>query len=336
MAVTNGVLNITLSGSATISAGTNGTGDLTILGTVADINATLTSLTYAGGTDVTGLAADSLTIITNDSGNTGTGGAQQVINFVQIDINPVNDAPVARPDGVHLSFDNNDIVLIGDDASLQMTDNVTMEAWINPTIGGTGSQLIVNKEGEYELGINADTSEIKFSIAEVGAPDHWAWHNTGHFVTSGEWTHVAVTYDGVAGEAKTYINGELVETFAQSGAIGDVYTGFNDLSIGGRANDANERFDGQIDEVRVWSTTRTEGEIQANMYGLLTGAESGLAGNWRLDEATGTTAYDQSSNNNHGTLGGSEGAPATPTYDGYYYERRYAACRHRCFRSARQ
>ena len=121
----------------------------------------------------------------------------------------------------------------------------------------------------------------------------------------------------MAGEAKTYINGNLVETFAQSGAIGDVYTAFNDVTIGGRGNDTDERFDGQIDEVRVWSTTRTEVEIQVNMNGLLSGMEPGLAGNWRLDEGSGTTAYDTSPNNNHGTLGGSEGALAEPIYQGY-------------------
>ena len=235
-----------------------------------------------------------------------------------ITVNPINDAPVARPDGVYLSFDGDDFVRVADDLSLQMTNHVTMEAWINPEVGGTGSQLIINKEGEYELGIIADTGEIKFAIAEVGTPDHWDWHDTGYLVTSGEWTHVAVTYDGDANEAKTYINGELVDTFAQSGAIGDVYTGFNDLTIGGRGNDSDERFDGKIDEVRVWSTTRTEAEIQASMNDLLTATETGLAGNWRLDEATGTTAYDNSTNNNHGTLGGIVGAPEIPTYDGYY------------------
>ena len=121
----------------------------------------------------------------------------------------------------------------------------------------------------------------------------WNWHNTGHFVTPGEWTHVAVTYDAVAGEVKTYINGTLVETFGQSDPIGDVYPGWNELRIGDRENATNQRFQGLIDEVRVWNTTRTQGEIQANMNGLLTGAESGLVGNWRLDEGSGAIVVDQ-------------------------------------------
>ncbi len=94
LVVSNGILNVTLAGSASISAGANDTGDLTIEGTVADINATLATLTYTGNTDVAGTAADSLTFITNDGGNTGIGGPNMVVNFVQIDITGINDAPV--------------------------------------------------------------------------------------------------------------------------------------------------------------------------------------------------------------------------------------------------
>jgi hypothetical protein len=48
LSVTNGTLNVTLSGAATISAGANGTNTLTISGSQADINATLASLSYQG------------------------------------------------------------------------------------------------------------------------------------------------------------------------------------------------------------------------------------------------------------------------------------------------
>ncbi|MEZ5933639.1 MAG: DUF4347 domain-containing protein [Alphaproteobacteria bacterium] len=92
--VASGVLTVTLSGSAVISAGASGSGDLTIRGSATDINATLASLTYQGDTDVTGIAADSLTVTTDDLGNSGSGGAQQDVDVVQIDITPLNDAPV--------------------------------------------------------------------------------------------------------------------------------------------------------------------------------------------------------------------------------------------------
>ncbi|MCP3938809.1 MAG: hypothetical protein GY708_25960, partial [Actinomycetia bacterium] len=97
--VSAGVVNVTLSGSATISAGADGTGDLTIQGSVTDINATLASLTYTGNTEVVGTAADTLTVTTNDLGNTGSGGAQQDVDNIQIDLTAVNDAPTFLPAG---------------------------------------------------------------------------------------------------------------------------------------------------------------------------------------------------------------------------------------------
>ena len=246
--------------------------------------------------------------VTDDLGGTTT-------QTITITLNNVNDEPIARPDGVHLFFDGDDFIRIADDPSLQMTNNLTMEAWINHNGGGTGSQLILNKEGEYELGITADTGEIIYAIAET--TNTWNWHSTGHFVTAGEWTQVAVTFDGVAGQIHTYINGILVDTDNQPGPMGDVYTMYNDLSIGGRENATDQRFQGQIDEVRVWNTTLSQGEIQAHMNSLLTGGEAGLAGYWRLDEAGTGSILDLSGNGNDGVLGGSEGASATPAYQGY-------------------
>ena len=305
--------------------------------TVSDVETPVAALTVSAASSNTTLIPDgNLTLVDGGGGNftiAATPAANQnggpVTITVTVDdgstttdetftvtVTAANDAPVARPDGVHLSFDGDDFIQIADHSSLQMTNNVTMEAWINHSGSGTGTQIIFNKEGEYEVAITADTGEIKWAIADT-LPT-WSWHNTGHFVTPGEWTHVAVTYDGVAGEVKTYINGTLVETFAQSGPIGDVYTLYDDLYIGGRENAVTQRFEGKIDEVRVWSTTRTQGEIQANMNGQLTGAESGLAGNWRLNEGSGGVTVDQSPFGNSGTLGGIEGPSAVPTYEGYY------------------
>ena len=92
--VSSGVLHITLSGSASVSAGADGSGDLTILGTATDINATLASLTYTGDPNVTGIGADTLTVTTDDQGNTGSGGNQTDVDMIQIDITGVNDTPV--------------------------------------------------------------------------------------------------------------------------------------------------------------------------------------------------------------------------------------------------
>ena len=85
LSVGSGNLTVTLSGSATISAGTNGTGALTISGSQTDINATLASLKYQGISNFNG--SDTLTITSKDAANvTDT-------DTVAITVNSVNDAP---------------------------------------------------------------------------------------------------------------------------------------------------------------------------------------------------------------------------------------------------
>ena len=65
LTVVEGTLNVTLSGSATISVGGNDSASLTISGSEADINATLASLSYQGDLNFNG--ADTLTVLSTDS-----------------------------------------------------------------------------------------------------------------------------------------------------------------------------------------------------------------------------------------------------------------------------
>ncbi|MGE0642509.1 MAG: tandem-95 repeat protein [Nitrospira sp.] len=85
LAVGNGTLNVTLSGSAGISSGSNGTNTLTLSGSQADINATLATLVYQGMLNYNG--ADTLTVTSTDT-NSGTD-----VDTVAITVNAVNDAP---------------------------------------------------------------------------------------------------------------------------------------------------------------------------------------------------------------------------------------------------
>ncbi|WP_342347574.1 LamG-like jellyroll fold domain-containing protein, partial [uncultured Nitrospira sp.] len=226
----------------------------------------------------------------------------------------VNDAPVAADDRPGLVFDGvDDFLQLGSDASLEMTNTMTMEAWFRPTSLPTSSSMILlNKEGEYEVGILSDGT-IRWAFANTDPG--WTWHNTGHVVTLNEWTHVAITHN--SGVVITYVNGSVVETYNGSGSIGDVYPVLEDFRIGGRSNNpTGQYFEGSIGEVRIWNTVRTAGEISTNYDLLLTGNESGLVGNWLLREGSGTTATDISSSGNDGTLGGGM-ASQEPTWVGY-------------------
>ncbi|MDX7817490.1 hypothetical protein SJR96_21200, partial [Aeromonas caviae] len=61
--------------------------------TLADLNALLSGgVTYQGNTDFHG--DDKLTMVTDDRGNTGSGGPLGDTDVLPIEVQPVNDAPV--------------------------------------------------------------------------------------------------------------------------------------------------------------------------------------------------------------------------------------------------
>ena len=95
-------------------------------------------------------------------------------------------------------------------------------------------------------------------------------------VPSGTSSHVAVTFDGAY--LRLFING------VEDGAS-PVETGFDTVDYGpqdvliGAGNFSNpyeRRFDGIIDEVRIWDHARSEAEIAGQMNCALDGTEPGL------------------------------------------------------------
>ena len=90
--VSNGTLNIA-GGTAAITG--NGTGSVTLTGSVAQINSTLAAsnaVKYTPGLNFNGNAT--LTMTTNDGGSSGTGGALSDVDTVTIAVTAVNDKPV--------------------------------------------------------------------------------------------------------------------------------------------------------------------------------------------------------------------------------------------------
>ncbi|QDT35916.1 cadherin-like domain-containing protein [Stratiformator vulcanicus] len=171
--VSSGVLNITLSGSATISAGANGSGDLTISGSLADLNATLASLTYTGNTDVTGTAADTLTVTTNDGGNTGSGVAQSDVDAVQIDITAVNDAPVNTVPGTQTVTEETSTAISGisvndiDAGSGTLTTRLQVSNGVlNVTLSGSAT-ISAGSDGSGDLTISGGLVDLNNTLATL-------------------------------------------------------------------------------------------------------------------------------------------------------------------------
>jgi hypothetical protein len=134
-------------------------------------------------------------------------------------------------------------------------------------------------------------------------------------ISTGTWFHVAAVYDGtLAGNSnrmKLYIDGSSI-TLTYSGTIPAttfIFSGISEYVSYPYENSGmgSEYFGGYLDELRIWSYARTGTQINDDMYTPLSGSETGLVAYWKFDENGGQIAYDETSNNYHGTLGSTTG-----------------------------
>jgi N,N-dimethylformamidase beta subunit-like protein/uncharacterized protein DUF4082/concanavalin A-like lectin/glucanase superfamily protein/fibronectin type III domain protein/BACON domain-containing protein/Big-like domain-containing protein len=168
--------------------------------------------------------------------------------------------------GGALSFDGvNDLVTVADTNALDLTNGMTLEAWIQPTAVGAAWRTVLIKEQPGNLiyalyagdGAGRPASHI-FTTADRGISGTTA-------TPVGTWTHLAATYDGA--NLRLYVNGTQVATRAQTGNI-RASTGA--LRIGGN-NVWAEWFSGLIDEVRIYNRALTAAEIQTDMTAPVSG-----------------------------------------------------------------
>ncbi len=153
-----------------------------------------------------------------------------------------------------LSFGGSGYIDCGNGASLNITGEITLEAWIKTSDWGPGYRGIVAKNlsdnTPWALRIN-NTKQVIFNMNPSGQ----SWTLDLRFPQSsvdGQWHHLVATYNGSVGAI--YQDGKLINTqtvnFSINPAVGD------NVEIGGGA------FNGLIDEVRIYSRALTSAEIQ--------------------------------------------------------------------------
>lgn len=151
----------------------------------------------------------------------------------------------------------------------------------------TGGQLVA----DFEEGLGGSSPGLNHPVTGVNA------------VTDDRWHHAAVTYDGASW--RLYLDGSLDKTLLvgqppRSDSLQHAGLGTALTSTGVAAG----FFHGMLDEARIWNYARSQAEIQAAMYGELNLPQSGLLGYWRLNETSGTTAYDGSTSAINGAYTG--------------------------------
>ncbi|MFQ1894531.1 retention module-containing protein [Aeromonas veronii] len=186
----NSPIKVTLSvehGTLTLPAGSgvtvvgNGTGSLVLTGTLADLNALLSGgVTYQGNSDFYG--HDALTMVTNDQGNTGSGGALSDTDVLPIEVQPVNDAPVNQLPGSMTVKEDGSLSLSGvsvkdvDAGSAPVSMVLRVEHGVLTLLGATGA-VMVQGAGTSEITLVGSLADLNQLLASnlhyEPAKDFW-------------------------------------------------------------------------------------------------------------------------------------------------------------------
>lgn len=158
----------------------------------------------------------------------------------------------------------------------------TWEAWIYPT-NKSSRQPIFAKEDNYIFGL--DSGRLWSAVTNGSS---WIESVSQVEVPMNTWSHVAFIKIGGRGIV-FYLNGEEV-VYYPNGVYDTLRINSEPFTVGRR--NQWERFNGRIDEVKIWNTDRRN-QIASNMHVKVPGNSSGLQGYWDFNEPSGNIAYDR-------------------------------------------
>ncbi len=202
---------------------------------------------------------------------------------VKVSINPSN--------GFCLELDENSSFEIED----PLCDNAydcTFELWLRTPLANTP----VISQGNHGFSIGGGalsyTDGVHTITEVVDSVD----------VSDNGWHHIAMVSDYANTSTYLYIDG--IEVASNSTFLMNAPLSGNIVSGAGYA--------GYIDDIRVWSTARTQDDIMTAMNIVVAWDSQGLEGYWPLNEGTGSVAYDGTSNAHNGAIANPDWSLADP------------------------
>jgi choice-of-anchor A domain-containing protein len=238
----------------------------------------------------------------NDSSTDDSGGA--LTYSLDKDTFDCDDLGGAISNGSSLNFDgSNDLVDCGD-IPFNTLDNFTIEVMVKPRTLAPNSNPYGNNSSLDYIIHKAGNAYDAFALSCNQAEFRFFFNPGGVILKSNvapqlnKWTQVSVTYD--KNQLKLYVDGVLQDSVNLSSSMAATT---NPIQIGGRNGGVSEYFDGQIDDVRIWSETKTASEITNNFNNDLLGNESELIAYYNMEGITGNVLNDLTGTYN-GTISG--------------------------------
>lgn len=273
--------------------------------TVSNIVASGSNLNWylvASGGNVINLS-DALTTATYYVSQT-IDGCESERTAVQVTINGGSLNFNSSTDKVNLSLALNSVI--------DPINTFTVESWVYPTamdndLGNNVGMIVGNYNTlfvDMQFMLRKEGTAYQFWVNDSGTTNFKAVTATNAVVLN-QWQHVAGVWNG--SDLKIYINGVLANT--TTGVTGASFKSQlnNPIQLG--KNLSNEKFVGNIDEVRMWIRALSAEELLNNINCELPTSQSGLIAYYKfnqgIDNATNagiTTLLDSSGNNYNGTL----------------------------------
>lgn len=182
---------------------------------------------------------------------------------------------------------------------------ITVEALIRANELYDKISTLMGVEGKFLLrfsdqGLPGNQLQIATSAGNTTNPN-WT-------IETGKWVHVAVTYNGVTGQAEMFVDGESKGVGNQRPRV-TVNWGVsypreeeNDNKRGfwiGYSYDTPRYLDGDISECRVWNRILTPEEIrEKDHFYYVDPASDGLVAYWKFDDGQGGNITDHANGNN--------------------------------------
>ena len=237
-------------------------------------------------------AGDEIMIQFNEPINAG------LLRPANFDIRGVlNGTDLRHPASIYFDGTSNSYMEIPEGISLTRR-SFTAEFYIKRKTSGKEEIFFAQgfeKASGFYMGFDAqDSLEVHLVDASI--------KGTTKITDDNKWHHIAFSYDISKNTASIFIDGILSGTnnnfIADYQSTGKITVGKGHFSGG-----ANLPFTGNIHELRIWK--KPLGASKVNIYAgkRMSGNESGLAGNWRMEEAFGTVAEDRAKSR-HATVNG--------------------------------
>lgn len=144
-------------------------------------------------------------------------------------------------------------VNLGNNISLNMTNDITLEAWVNsPVISGAQQPILSNRQGLPGGWLYFGTTGSAVFLYDNNATPPGSFSN--NVLSNNAWNHIVWTSDGAT--SRFYVNGEPqgVQSQIRSSSLGATYIGFD--------GSTNDHWKGLIDEISIYNRVLNDNEVK--------------------------------------------------------------------------